>query len=185
MKAISFSDIKRASWLQGFSEVDMLSIENDEKVNRVLDALGVDCEYGISYYAAQHRNLAGDVLVGYLAAGEIQINRNHLTSPFADLTDILAASAYTDLSLTFELGELSGKQHCYESLLSLDDDTEKGFPKELVEPSCEQIGEQIRSMNELCESIRGASHNSAGAVKTPEEYQAFAAERNTNNKGNK
>jgi hypothetical protein len=181
LKAISFSDIKKASWLQGFNEVQMLSIDMDEKVNRVLHELGVDLDYGVSYYAAQHRNLAGEVIVGYMACGEIQINRKFLSSKFADLTDLMVASAFTDPSLTFALGELTGKTRSYNHSHSLEDDSDKSFLKEHVEPACWTIEKQIKSMNDLVEFIRGPSHNSAGTVKTPEEYKQYAEQ----NKGNK
>ena len=180
-KAISFSDIKKASWLQGYNEIQMLDIAMDGKVNRVLYELGIDTEYGVSYYPAKHRNLAGEILVGFIACGEIQINRKHLTSVFSDLTDILTASAYTDPSLTRELAELSGLSRDYDAYNDSgvpDYDTLRAImPQNQLEEGYEDVEKQLKQLAEICEMIRGPGMNASGAPKTSSEYKIYAEQR--------
>ena len=114
MKTCSFRDVLKASWLTQYNEIDLLSIDRDEDVNRVLTELGFDCEYPLNYFPAKHRDLSGKIAVGFMVSGEVQCNRKHLTSVFADLTDILISSAYIDPSLTRELADLSGLSRNYD-----------------------------------------------------------------------
>lgn len=114
-KVISFSDLKLHSSLSGLNEVQMLSIDMDDTINAILEEIGFDVDYGITYFPAKHRNLQNNILIGYMASGEVSINRKHLTSVYADLTDVLIASSYSDTSLTKELANLSGLSRSYDN----------------------------------------------------------------------
>lgn len=182
-KTISMRDLLKVSWLSHCNEVMLLDPEMDEDVNRALATVGFDTEYPLEYFAAQHRDMSGRVAIGYMIAGEVQCNRAHLTSKYATLEDVLIASAYLDTSLTEELGKLRGLSRTYDNNLSLEDDFERNYPKELVQLNWNDIERQIYELNELCVHIRGPKHSDSGGLKTTQEYKEFAAERKTNNKG--
>lgn len=172
-KVLGFRDILKASWLNGYNEVALLSIDMDDSVWRVLEEVGFDRDYGFSYEAHNYRDLSGVVGIGYVASGSMSLNRKHLTSAYADLTDIMIAAAHSDPSLARELGELTGKNRSYDHQSSLEDDSERSFAKELIEPTWGSVEKQIRELNELCTFIRGSQYNSAGSLKTCEEYKEY------------
>lgn len=184
MKTCSFRDIKKASWLRGYNEIDLLSIERDDDVNKVLDQLGFDCDYPISYFAAKHRDLTGHVDIGFMVCGEVQCNRKHLTSVFADLTDVLVSTAYLDTSLTKELANLSGLSRSYDNNQESDDygDQQQDMPANQLEEDWEDIEKQIRQLEEIRDLIRGPQINESGSAKTAEEYKQWLKEQTT--KGN-
>ena len=188
MKTFSFSDIKLASWLQGYSEVDMLSIDMDEKVNRVLKELGGDLDYPVEYYPAYHRNMQGITRVGFVACCETSHNRKDLSGPFTTLTDILVVAAHRDSSLSQELGTLTGLSRNYSPA------TEAGFDEHSDNYMAEQLSsmskleradweanrkdimKQVAALEKVRDSIRGSQFSESGSLKTPEQYQQYAAQ---------
>lgn len=180
-KTCSFRDILKASWLKGLNEIDLLSIDRDDEVNKVLEAIGIETAYGVEYYACLHRDLTGLVAVGFMAAGSVTINRDHLNSAYASIEDRLIASAYSDPSLTRELGTLRGLQRSYEQdhALESESDVIGAKSRTYVEPLSESsaISQQIAELNDLCFHIRGNSHGPSGALKTQSEYKQYNEER--------
>jgi len=174
-KVLSLRDVRKASWLAQYNEVSLLSIDRDEEVWRVLSEVGFDPDYGYEYFACNHRDMSGLVGIGYVVAGSMSLNRKHLSSVYADLTDIMIAASYQDPSLARELGELSGKQRSYDHSHSLEEESEK-LAKELIEPTWGSVEYQIKELNDLCFHIRGSAFNSAGSLKTMNEYKQFAQE---------
>lgn len=183
-KVISFSDLKLHSSLSGLNEVEMLHIDMDDTINSILAEIGFDVDYGITYFPAKHRNLQNNVLIGYMASGEVSINRKHLTSVYADLTDVLIASSYQDTSLTKELANLSGLSRSYDNNQESDDygDGQQDMPPNQLEEDWEDIEKQIRQLEELRDFIRGPQMGESGSAKTAEQYKAWAKEQTT--KGN-
>lgn len=183
-KVISFSDLKLHSSLSGFNEVEMLHISMDDKINAILAEIGFDVDYGITYFPAKHRNLQNNILIGFMAAGEVSINRKHLTSVYADLTDVLIASSYSDTSLTKELANLSGLSRSYDNNQESDDygDGQQDMPANQLEEDWEDIEKQIRQLEEIRDIIRGPQMDESGSAKTAEQYKAWAKEQTT--KGN-
>lgn len=183
-KVLSFSDLKLHSSLSGYNEVEMLHINMDDTINAILAEIGFDTDYGLNYFAAKHRNLQGQILVGYLVAGEVSINRKHLTSVYADLTDVLVASSYNDPSLTKELANLSGLSRSYDNNQESDDygDGQQDMPPNQLEEDWEDIEKQIRQLEELRDIIRGPQMDESGSAKTAEQYKAWYKEQTT--KGN-
>lgn len=188
-KVISFRDILRASWLQKYNEVELLSIERDEEVQRVLEQIGYDCDYPIEYFYAVHRDLKGLVAEGFMATGCVQINRAFITSRLATMEDILIASTMQDTSLTHEMAKLRGLARSYYHLNSLDDgenqqgrrtDLEVGDKSEFV-VGWQNVEDKIRQMNALVETIRGPSLNEAGSAKTYEEFAQYNEQRKQGN----
>lgn len=183
-KVISFSDLKLHSSLSGLNEVQMLSIDMDDKINAILAEIGFDVDYGITYFPAKHRNLQNNILIGFMASGEVSINRKHLTSVYADLTDVLIASSYSDTSLTKELANLSGLSRSYDNNQESDDygDGQQDMPANQLEEDWEDVEKQIRQLEEIRDIVRGPMLNESGAAKTAEQYKAWAKEQTT--KGN-
>lgn len=183
-KVISFSDLKLHSSLSGLNEVQMLSIDMDDKINAILAEIGFDVDYGITYFPAKHRNLQNNILIGFMAAGEVSINRKHLTSVYADLTDVLIAASFTDPSLTKELANLSGLSRSYDNNQESDDygDGQQDMPANQLEEDWEDIEKQIRQLEEIRDMIRGPQMDESGSAKTAEQYKAWAKEQTT--KGN-
>lgn len=182
MKTISFSDLRRVSWLSEYSEVELLHIDMDDKVAEALSQLGFDTEYPILYYPAKHRNLAGDVVTGYIACGEIQLNGSKVNRDFRDLTDILVCTSYLDKSLMLELAELAFKTRDFTEFLqdsdSIDFDEERAlFPANQLEPDWVEQEAIIKNLQDVLTMIRGPVYNASGALKTAEEYKEFAEAR--------
>lgn len=183
-KVISFSDLKLHSSLSGLNEVQMLSIDMDDTINAILAEIGFDVDYGITYFPAKHRNLQNNILIGFLASGEVSINRKHLTSVYADLTDVLIAASFTDPSLTKELANLSGLSRSYDNNQESDDygDQQQDMPPNQLEEDWEDIEKQIRQLEEIRDIIRGPQMDESGSAKTAEQYKAWYKEQTT--KGN-
>ena len=182
MKTISFSDIRRVSWLNKYSEFDLLQIDMDSQVYEVLAAIGFDIEFPILYYPAKHRNLAGEVVTGYIACGEVQLNESKISMAFKDLTDILVCASYRDTSLMTELAELAFKTLDWSEALndndSLDWQEERAvLPLDQLEPDFEFQEAKIKELADILISIRGTPYTNAGSLKTAQDYIDFAEAR--------
>lgn len=171
--------------MQGYNEIELLSIERDDDVHKVLDQLGFDCDYPISYFAAKHRDLTGHVDIGFMVCGEVQCNRKHLTSVFADLTDVLVVSAYSDPSLTKELANLSGLSRSYDNNQESDDygDEQQAMPANQLEEDWEEVEKQISQLEDIRDMLRGNMYNESGALKTPDEYKQWLKEQTKEKEG--
>lgn len=184
MKTCSFRDILKASWLKQYNEIELLSIDRDEDVQRLLHELGFDCDYPLSYFPANHRDLSGKIAIGFMVSGEVQINRKHLTSVFADLTDVLISSSYTDPSLTRELADLSGLSRNYAAYHECEvEEYNVGnyeIPDNQLEDDWEDVAKQIKQLEDIRDAIRGCQYNSSGALKTSQEYKEWAAQQKGN-----
>ena len=63
-----------------------------------------------SYHGTvKHRDLQDNIGIGYRYYGTIRTDRQWINKPLCDLTERVAISAFTDLSLTRELCGLMGK----------------------------------------------------------------------------
>lgn len=177
-RTLSFRDILKASWLQGLNEIQLLDIARDVDVYRVLEETGFDIDYPVEYYGAQHRDLTGKVAIGLVACGEVSCNRKHLNSAYSSTEDLLIASSFIDPSLTKELANLRGLSRSYEQDHSLE--VESGVGQATANYTADEdtgIAAQIAQLNDLVELIRGPKYNSAGSLKTQEEYAQYAIER--------
>jgi hypothetical protein len=173
MKLISFRDLMRVDWLNVPNEVSLLPITMDEKVNRALAILGFDIEYPIEYFAANHRDLSNHVGVGFMARGEININRKHLTGPFTTVCELIAASGHTDMELADDLHKIANRSQELSGESSARD-------KE-VYPDDEDYDKLIRVLHQVRDSVRGPMYNEKGSLKTPEEYQEYLRMQKGNN----
>jgi hypothetical protein len=155
------------------NEIEMLHPDNDKAMALVLSKIGFDVEYPIQYLPSKHRDMNNKVAVGFMACGDISINRAFVNSYLCSTVERMIAASYVDPSLTRELGALMGHHVNYRSLL--DDDTEWAgdeMPEDMLEPDFEEVGRQIATLAEIRDSLRGSQYNESGDLKTYAEYQS-------------
>jgi len=112
MRSLSVRDILKA--LPHFkNEIDIINPANDVEVFAVLDAVGFDSRQGIKYIVANHRDMAKQDGVGYIATGEYNPDRKF--NKFITVEDMIVIAGMTDISLGKELALLSGKKFVYKN----------------------------------------------------------------------
>lgn len=167
-RVISFRDLQRVPALSKLSETELLKIENDDLVNSALVQLGFDIAQAIYYTPSKHRDLAGDVAVGYRAVGELSGDREYMRSRLCPLIERLIWASQRDPSLAKELNNMMGGG------VNLDEDalTDSGeYLDEDIEPDYEIVSAQLRALEDIRDSIRGCAFNEQGNLKTTAEYK--------------
>jgi hypothetical protein len=172
-RVISLSDLLLCSELSHIkNEIELLSLQNDALMESILGHIGFDTEYPVSYVPVKHRNMQNQVIVGFMAVGEIDMNRSFIDSPICTLTERMIAAAYTDPSLTRELSSLMGMRVNFRSLLENGtDSSNEDLPEDMLEPDREYVTNQIKTLESLRDRIRGDMFNDRGEAKTFEEYR--------------
>lgn len=172
-RVISFRDLMLCTKLAHIkNEVELLEIKNDDLVASVLSKVGFDIDYPVTYIPSKHRDMQNRVAVGFMAVGEISLNRAFISSSICTPTERMIASSYTDPSLTRELARLAGNHVNYKSLL--EDEAESDgdeLPDEMLEPDRDIVSAQIRTLADLRDMIRGSMYNDAGDLRTYAEYK--------------
>lgn len=172
MKIISFKDLQLCTKFAGMNEIEMLALSNDDDMAWVLDQIGFDIEYPVSYIPRVHRSMQNTVALGFQAVGEINMNSSYIDSPMCTLTERMIASAYIDPSLTRELSKLMGMRVNLRALLENGtDSSNESLPEDMLEPDREYVGEQIKALEDLRDTIRGNPYNNRGEPKTFSEYK--------------
>ena len=172
MKVLSFRDLKLCSRFAGMNEIEMLSIENDENMAWALEQVGFDIDYAVSYVPANHRDMANKTGIGFMAVGEININRSYINSSMSTLMERMIAAAYTDPSLVKELSSLVGMRNNIRSLMENGNDSStEDLPEDMLEPDREFVGQQINDLKDLRDRIRGDLYNNRGEPKCYWEYK--------------
>jgi len=170
-RVFSFRDLRLIPELSKYRELDLLHPRLDPLVNKYLGQLGFDMDYAILYVPAKHRDMQGNVGVGFRAVGEISINRSFINSSMCSLIERLIAASYTDPSLTRELCQLMGNSISFKNTEGESMD-ESDFPDELIEPDYDEVTREILMLENLRDSIRGPMHDEAGSLKLPGAYNA-------------
>lgn len=187
MIAASLSDMKLVQELSHLSEFQMVDIENDNLMMKYFFEIGMDCyDFPFVYVAAKHRNLQGNIVTGFRCIGEVRCEEAFRNSKMAGITERLIISSYKDVSLMNEIAELSFKVRDFEEYLndndSLDWDADRAvLPDSQLEEHWQEEEKIIATMNDTLVSIRGPIYNSAGALKSAEEYKLWNDERKGNN----
>lgn len=172
MKNISFRDLQLCTKFKGMNEVEMLKLSNDDDMAWVLGQIGFDTEYAVSYVPIKHRDMQNKVALGFMAVGEINMNRAYIESPLCNLTERMIAAAYIDPSLTKELSTLMGMRVNFRTLLENGNESSgEDLPDDMLEPDYELVGMQISDLEKLRDSIRGSMLNDRGEAKTFDEYK--------------
>lgn len=172
MKLLSFRNIQLCTKFAGMNEIEMLALSNDDTMAWVLEQVGFDVEYPVSYVPSVHRCMQNNVALGFVAVGELNLNSAYINSPMCTLTERMIASAYIDPSLTREMSNLMGMRVNFRSLLDNGtDSSSEDLPEHMLEPNREYVGKQIKALEDLRDSIRGNPFNDRGEAKTFLEYK--------------
>jgi len=171
-RVFSFRDLQRIPELSHLNEIDMLSIANDNLMNKYLAMLGFNTDAAILYEPSKHRDLQNKVAVGFRAVGVITQDRAYLNSPLCTPTERMIAASFTDISLVKELAKLAGTSaHFDMTEVRVNSIAEGPSEMEYFEPDYEDVTKQIEFLTKLRDDIRGDPYNDYGSLKTPKEYQ--------------
>lgn len=172
MKNISFRDLQLATPFVKMNEIQMLALDNDDDMAWALGHIGFDIDYPVSYVPLNHRDMQGNIGLGFMAVGEINMNSAYVESPLCTLAERMIVAAYTDPSLTKELSTLMGMRVNFRSLLENGAESSgEALPDEMLEPDRDFVGMQIKDLEVLRDSIRGQMFNDRGEAKTFAEYK--------------
>lgn len=174
MLSFSLRDIKLITEFKPYNEIQLISLEMDDRMAYYLSKLGFDLDYPVSYLASNHRDLQNKVGVGFRVVGDIQINREFLTSDVCDVYTRIAATSYQDRSLTRELCQLQNSSLNYSSFNEVDEEGDISHVDIAAYIDLEEeqrIGIMIKQLEDVRDAIRGSMYNEAGAVKTFAEYK--------------
>lgn len=163
-RSFSLRDMKRIPALKGYSEAALVDPKMDKTVFSYLKELGFSLNHPIQYIPSKHRDLTGVVSVGYQAVGEIdKDNRDYLRSPLCTLNERIMAAAQTDMSLAFEMAQMSGQSIDLEEVAAEDDGD---FDDNLIEKDYEDVKNQIKKLQEHLDKVRKNTYNESGSAKT-------------------
>lgn len=169
MKVMSAYDLLLAEPLLGMTQFDLVHLDNLDKVNDVLETLGFNTKEAIHVYAARHRTMTNEVKVGYIFAGELSLQRKHITGPYSHPDDFMIAATMQDESLFEELYGLQNRCNDYGATNSVDRNLNQRDND--VSDEERQIVDQINQLEEILFHIRGSQRNPDGSVKTAEDYK--------------
>lgn len=174
-RTISFRDLMVCEELAHIkNEIELLHPSNDDLVASVLSKIGFDIDYPVAYIPSKHRDMQNKVAVGFMAVGDISLNRDFINSPMCSVVDRMVAAAYTDPSLTKELANLTGNQVNFKALMDDEGDyAGDELDDSLLEPDYEYVSQQIKQLESIRDAIRGPMYNEAGALKTYAEYKQY------------
>ena len=167
-RTISVSDFLLISEFKGMRELDLIKPENDERVLFYLEQLGFDTDYTIYYKPNKHRNMRGEILVGYRIIGEINCNRKFFNQNLYTLEEIVAATSYTDLSLTRELCNLTGKDLDYKAFYDagvMNEQSHKKLNDGEVMDDWRMIESQIVALEDVLTYVRGEQYKADGSIR--------------------
>jgi hypothetical protein len=173
MYVLSVSDLLKLDDFAELNEVQLIHPNNDEKVLNHARTAGMDVTGGYAYEASQHKNMAGNVVVGYRLIGELTNTPSFRSSPFYTSEIRTLSHLRRDVSLTQEMVKLSGG--CFSYGKNAEEDAEDTREYEsLYEPNWQALEQEIAMLNQLALVIRGDSMGSTGGLKTFYEYQEAA-----------
>lgn len=171
-RVISVSDFLLISEFKGMTQFDLIRPENDKRVLHYLEQLGFDTDYTIYYTPNKHRNMRGEVLVGYRIVGELSCNRKFWE--MYSLEEIVVATGYTDLTLAREMCNLTGRDIDYNAFhdAGVTDElnhnklsSTKTLQREIME-DYDLVTSQIHAMQTILEQVRNGLHREDGSLKT-------------------
>ena len=176
MRSISFRDLKLIPELSRYNEIELIHPSNEELMLHWLGKIGFDTDYSVMYLPSKHRDMQNKVAVGFRAVGEISLNRGFVNSPMCSLVERMAVAGYTDRSLAQEMAERAGKTVDVQAISDREDlagPSCEDFTNDMIEPDWKEVEGQIRALEDIRDQLRGPIRNSAGAYKTPTEYEEY------------
>lgn len=171
-RVISFRDLRVIPELAQYNEVELLHPSRDKMMAKYLEQLGFNTDAPVQYIPNKHRDMQGNVGVGFRAVGTIAVGSEFLESRMATMEDRILATYFTDPSLARELAQMMNTGISFsdgDDNSLLDDEDE--FPEELTEPDFPEVEAALKELEQLRDSIRGSMYNESGAPKTYGEYE--------------
>lgn len=165
-RVMSFRDLRLIDEVAQYNEIELLHPDRDPMMKKYLSQLGFDTDYGVLYAANKHRDMQGNVAIGFRAVGEISINRSFINSPLCSTIERIIAAGVTDQSLAQELSRMMGNSVAFisnDADVGSEDDDE--FPEDLIELDYEEVTAQIKALEAIRDIIRGSSFDDYGNVK--------------------
>jgi hypothetical protein len=157
--------------LAQYNEVELLHPSKDKLVAKYLEQLGFNTDAPVQYIPNKHRDVQNNVAVGFRAVGTIATDSPFLKTSLATMEDRIMATFFKDPSLARELAQMLNTGI---SFVDADDvlpeDAQEEFPEELIEPDYEEVSDELKTLEDLRDSIRGSMFNESGAPKTYAEY---------------
>lgn len=169
MKTISVTDLKLIDGLDHLNYFELVHPDNDHLVNPYLEMMGFDIFKPLEYRAYQHRNLQNQVVINYVIAGELSLDRKHLTGPFGSFEDRKIAAGMVDKSLFEELHSMGSRCHDYGASSALDE-TIPSRENEEYKKEEQEIARQIKLLEDILFDIRGSQYKQDGSLKTAYDY---------------
>ena len=171
-RTFSFRDIKYALVSLGkaptsLSEKDMLDPYWDGEINAVLGSVGFDLRQAIEYVPNLHRDIQGNVGVGYRAVGTVTTDPAWLKHPLCNMTEAIIFEYRRDPGLARDMAAMSGS---YFDLTDGAEDFSEPSGDDYVEPDCKKNEDEIQRLINQRDKIRGNRYNEDGSLKTPADW---------------
>ena len=168
-RVFSFRDLKLIPEFANKTEREMVRLEFDDIMNEALSQLGFSMKAPILYVPSLHRDMRGNVAIGYRAVGQVNEDPAYLNSPLCPLIERLIVAARRDPSLASELASMIGGG------INLDDDyaaePQKEVEDDYIEPNWRRDERFINELTDFRDMVRGSPYNETGTLKLPHEYK--------------
>lgn len=171
-RVASFRDIKYALVSLGkapssLTEKEMLEPYWDDDINAVLASVGFDMRQAIDYVPNLHRDIQGNVGMGYRAVGTVTTDPVWLKHPLCTITEAIIFEYRRDPGLARDMAAMLGS---YFDLTDSAETTYEPSENEYTEPDCKANENEIQRLINQCDKIRGNRYNEDGSLKTPADW---------------
>jgi len=167
-RVFSFRDLQLIPELSHLTEHRMVRLNSDSLVNKALSQLGFSLRRPIFYVPCLHRDLQGNVAVGFRATGTLNEDPLYRESSLCPQIERLLWAARRDGSLAAELARMIGHS------INLDDDSAPEpmayIEDEYIEPDYQKNAALIAELESYRDLVRGNPYNEYGSLKLPHEY---------------
>lgn len=170
MFVLSVYDVLQLDKFKHLTELEIISKQYDEEVIKEAFTVGMAIDEGYNYEYQQHRPVSSKKpLYGFVLKGEVRTDSEFRKSPLYTPEMQMLSTVRSDVSLTRELGSMSGVSFDYGK--TIDEDAEKWDSEDSFEPDADEKAKMILAMNQMVLQIRGNPYNDWGKWKTFTEWQ--------------
>ena len=170
MFVLSVHDLLQLDKFKGMTELQLIAKENDEEVLKEAYTVGLADDEGYTYEYQQHRPISSKTpIYGYVLKGEVRKDSAFRRSPMYTPEMQILSTVRSDVSLTKELGNMSGVSFDYGKVL--EEDSEKWDSEDNFEPDASVMTLLIEQKNALVKQIRGNPYNEWGKWKNILEWK--------------
>jgi len=154
-RVISFRDLQLCPGLQYFNEIELLHPSKDALVNWHLEKLGFNINAPIEYIPNNHRDMQGNVGIGFRAVGTVNTDSPYMKSRLATMEDRIMAAYFKDPSLAREMASMLGAGIRFTDVPDNYEPDEDDFPEDFIEPDYEDVCKELKQLEEIRDQIRG------------------------------